>query len=280
MTISSPSIMLDQSTNANFRAWTSAVSNALIAVGLVRTADTGQIDFATTVIPGGGNQFSGYEIFRFNDALQSTRPVVIRIEYAAGNPATLPGLFITVGTSTNGAGVINSQLQYTRRHLTVGQTLNFQTCYFSGDGSYVNMIWPLASQQLLVSVERTRNPDGTANGNGILVFTHSGSSIGQAAFLSTINLSTGTSAGAVESFAYPGPGFGTATVGADTFFFPRTVALPKQEYDLAIMTGYTADVVNLIPISVENCGSPRTYLPWTVFNPANAGVMATLMRYE
>jgi len=71
-------------TDAEFRTWGSGIAAALQACGLVKTSDTGQIDWATVTRPGASHTAAGYEIYRFNDSLQATKPVLIKVEYGNG----------------------------------------------------------------------------------------------------------------------------------------------------------------------------------------------------
>lgn len=95
-------------TDAKFRAWGLACSTALAAAGFVQTADTGQINWVTVLKPVATNTKAGYEIWRFNDTLQATAPIFIRVDYGSSGTASGngPGTWLTVGTSTNGAGTI------------------------------------------------------------------------------------------------------------------------------------------------------------------------------
>jgi len=97
----------DVSTDAQFRAWASAIHNALSAVGLVNTSDTGQINLATVTNPG-ANTSGGYEIWRFNDANQSNDPIYFKIEYGCGTTTSRPSLRWTFGTGSNGSGTISN----------------------------------------------------------------------------------------------------------------------------------------------------------------------------
>ena len=95
-------------TDAKFRAWGLANKTAILASGMVQTADTGQVDW-TTVTKGTATQtLRGYEIYRFDDSLQGVAPIYIRIGYytnftTSGNGMTLQG---SIGTGSDGAGNI------------------------------------------------------------------------------------------------------------------------------------------------------------------------------
>lgn len=93
------------SSDVLFRAWVSELIGMLITAGFVRTSDTGQIDAATATKPVGFNGRSAPAIFRFNDSLQATAPVFIRLTFGNGtNSANNPGVSVQVGTGTDGAG--------------------------------------------------------------------------------------------------------------------------------------------------------------------------------
>ncbi len=96
------------STDAKFRAWGSAVSGALAACGLVQTADTGQIDWGTVLWGANANTYSGYEIWRFDDDLQSECPIYFKIQYGNGfgTGGQIPGTDWQIGTGSNGSGTL------------------------------------------------------------------------------------------------------------------------------------------------------------------------------
>jgi len=106
MTADSRSIFLVQTTDAEFRAWGSAINAALTAIGLVQTSDTGQINWTTVTRAVGSNTAQGYEIWRMNDTSQSTCPIYLKLEYGSGSAAANPSMWITVGTGSNGSGSI------------------------------------------------------------------------------------------------------------------------------------------------------------------------------
>jgi hypothetical protein len=92
------------SSDAGFRAWVAEIISMLTSAGLVHTSDTGQIDTATVVRPASGGGSAGYAIFRFNDALQATRPIYLRLSFGTSSTTTSPRFYLQVGTGTDGAG--------------------------------------------------------------------------------------------------------------------------------------------------------------------------------
>ena len=104
-------------TSSSIATWIEDLRQALLDVGLVQTADTGQFNagtFAWTA-PGdldGRSSEVTYMMFRFDDTLQSTAPIFIRIGIlAACGSATAGyqlGSSVEVGSATNGAGAITA----------------------------------------------------------------------------------------------------------------------------------------------------------------------------
>lgn len=283
MTTSNPTITLNNSDATNFRAWSKAISDALQAVGLVKTADTGQINFTTVSGPSAQAQSLGYEIYRFTDALQGTKPIFFKIEYGSG-ASSFPqiGLWLTVGSSTDGAGNITGPVISSRRQCSMAGPNVGVPAYFSSDGSYINWFMATNSNGVLgFSIERTRDAQGAATGDGYISYFFSQS---VTPFLHVVNLTSATlTSGSTinDDYAVPVLGAWTTSVSAgDTFFFPRIVALPKIVYDLAIMTAYNGDVVERQPVTFVNLGASHTYIPTNQVNPPGYGSMSMLMRYE
>lgn len=106
MTTQAWTFPIDHGGDAGFRAWGADFSAKLAAVGLVQTADTGQINWAT-VNRAGTNSNAGYEIWRFNDSMQGTAPIFLKIFYGTGSLAASPRIQIIVGTASNGSGTIS-----------------------------------------------------------------------------------------------------------------------------------------------------------------------------
>jgi hypothetical protein len=103
MTTATWSSVLDHSSDAGFRAWGSELAAKLAAVGLVQTADTGQINWSTVTRPG-TNTAGGYEIWRFADS-----SLYLKLEYGTGASAAVPLMWVTVGTGSNGSGTLTGQ---------------------------------------------------------------------------------------------------------------------------------------------------------------------------
>lgn len=180
MTGSSFTVSTDTSTDALFRAWGSAISAAIAALGFVQTADTGQINWATVAHPVAGSTAAGYEIWRFNDALQSSAPIFFKLEYGTGNGVPVPAMWYTVGTGSDGAGtitgtalvgvtgVLSARLQSSSASAVLTPAF-VGPCYAAGDGSALMlMLWPGVANGLwsILLIERTRDWTGAATADG------------------------------------------------------------------------------------------------------------------
>jgi hypothetical protein len=198
MTTAATSTPVSMASNAAFQAWYNEQITQLTAVGLTQTADTGQIG-ATAAIPA-ANTAAGYTIWRFNDTLQSTAPIFIKLEFGAGTtPAQDPQMWITTGTSTNGAGTLSGTT--TRVAVLSGSapsstTANFTSrwCYNATDG----ILWMVFKQQ--TTLGGSLGAFIVARGN-----TTAGASAGDAAILLTnsITASANTStAGQMQCWSY------------------------------------------------------------------------------
>lgn len=184
MTTANVSIMPDSNTAANFRAGGSAFAAQLAAMGLVQTADTGQIDWLTVGAPSFSDQLMGYEIWRFNDALQSTVPVYVRIEYRCGNSTTTKWvIWIKVGFGTDGAGNLTGTQVSTTYRLAMGDNatlLGNSSCLFSGANNRIAFALfhgvSVLSVSMFCSIERSKDANGADTGDGVIILAAQGGS--------------------------------------------------------------------------------------------------------
>lgn len=169
---------VQQSTNAQFRAWISDVISQLTAVGLTQTSDTGQINTSTVTIPSSASTSAGYTIWKFNDTLQSTSPIFIKLEFGTGSSGTSnPLMWATVGLGTNGAGTINSTGISTRLSLGGGlvpsSATNFTSrfCYNETYG-FLGFFWQIGAygssypNAALMALIVCRSTDTSGNSTG------------------------------------------------------------------------------------------------------------------
>lgn len=269
MTAVSSSFAILHTTDAEFRVWAKGISDGLIAVGMVRTADTGQIDFTTAVRPA-ANAFL-YEIFRFSDALQATSPVFIKMEYGTSSTLTIPATRISVANGTSGAGVLTGRISSLNTSATSTATAGAKTSFFSGDGGYLNMlvgtefITTLGSVFTAFSLERTLNDDGAANAAGVLLTYFDGGTTGYQQTLALLTATAIPPRFSPPAAVYPHyagiNAYTSGSVAADVSFFPTMPALPSLNAPAkAILGMITTDLARFTTVLVPTYGVNRTYL--------------------
>lgn len=321
MSTDNATITFDSSTDALFRVWGLRISQALATCGMVQTADTGQINWTTITrtISSTGESVQGYEMWRFNDSLQATKPVFMKIEYGiaingyggTNNMPHQPVLFVTVGTVTNGAGTLTGTTVSPRTRLSgnsgaanagSGNTISTNhtpssssPCYFSGDGSSLQMAlgitsaaqstWTVATSgtgvplqfsyssfPAFLGLERTRDAAGAPTGDGVVhVITcwnpaaaTSAPGTNPTSSHQVLSFLPGYNAAALDAawpIAWPGQGFGTANFGGDIYFHPMVAAVPKPSAQLLGWLGtWKSDVPILAPLVVTVDGTSHTYI--------------------
>ena len=201
------------STNAGFRAWGLAVRTAILAAGLTRTSDTGQIDFTSVAAPA-TSAYGGYDIFQFTDAEQATDPIYIKLEYGRGSTGERHALRMAVGTATNGAGTLTNSSGQKGGAATGSPSGKgnifasfFEGCFVVTDDGVPSS--NAAANKVVLGVERLRSPTTGAivtNGIGIL------GQIGGTTDLD-IRLSGSWTTGTANLGGSPTPWRGRTTVG-------------------------------------------------------------------
>lgn len=254
-----------------FRLWGKGLSDAIVAAGLVRTADTGQINWATVTMPG-PNSYAGYEIFRFNDAIQATSPLFIKIEFgvATSSAAQIRTQF---GKGSTGAGVLTSTFGAQIVQTTSNQITAISQSFISGDGSTLSIaMWPtVSSWPFFLYIERSRSNTGVPTGTAFSVTFNSGGSSPQCRFYhyaSMTQYAVGSfrSCCGMPSDGAPGlaggaqaPVFlGLFTDGQGTYWQPR-----------GICYYVTVDAGSYAPVTVQGYG---TYMPLGQFSTGSTAI--------
>lgn len=261
-------------TDAKFRAWGTAVNAAFTAAGLTNTADTGQINWTTVTKPTSAFTAKGYEIWRFNDTLQSTKPIFFKVSYAAGGNASGNNaeIRITLGTGSNGSGTITG----------VGSSLVEQT----GSGGNDTNAGSNAAQKIGVSYSttagalsividymaagfwnsgvfsicRTCDASGAPTGDGVHMTTNYGSTAGgtttySANYNTNTNMSnaiTGVPAGYLQTGSYS---------SGNTVALLRHYALIAPPFGVNGSVSYlNADIPAWSTFTASPFGASHTYL--------------------
>jgi hypothetical protein len=152
----------NNTSDANFRAWGKGLSDAMTAVGFLKTADTGQIDWSTAAAPLTANTVVGYEIRAFSDALQASNPVVVKIKYGSGTNTQYTSCRISIGRVTNGAGVFVGEASSVYSASKGSQGVSLQPCFVSGgeDRIEVCLFADISSYCTTFWVERVKDDSG------------------------------------------------------------------------------------------------------------------------
>lgn len=162
------------STDAIFRTVGKKFAAAFAGIGLVKVDFPGQINWATVTRAATAHTVRGYEIWRFNDALQATAPIFIRVGYGAGYANNYFGIFLQIGTGHDGAGNLTGIVS--AAGWTSSWTINesYTPIWFSGDsGRIIISMWnTLASNCCSFAVvERTPGPSGAPIAAGATLIT-------------------------------------------------------------------------------------------------------------
>lgn len=169
-------------TNAEFQAWGKQISDAIANCGIVRESDANvgtQINWATVAAPNTGSQSRGYEIYRFDDAMQATTPVYFKIEYGSGVSATQPSLWLTVGSGANASGNVTGNVA-TRQSIiaTSVQSTNVAS-YYAGANNRLIFVFcagGIVQSQIMLGLERTLDSTGNVTSDGLAIIA-SGSTV-------------------------------------------------------------------------------------------------------
>ena len=282
MTTATTSTPVSNASSATFRLWGLENNTQLLAVGLTQTADTGQINWATVALPGTINTIAGFEIYRFNDTLQSTSPVFIKIDYGTGSSVAVPLAAITIGQGSNGSGTLTGTLS-TRVAVSVATPSSAVTnatsfwCYNATAG-FLGIGWKYGINSVSVAasvacggitLERSCDTSGASTGDAVLL-------------MSSINNTTAgpQSGGYSQIFSYLTSAFTTTavapvnqwsafwpfdvastTVGGNNQVMPRFLFTPNIQLSNCTGIGLVTEIPFGTTFSAALIGSTsRTYL--------------------
>jgi hypothetical protein len=250
--------------DANFRAWGSDLSAAFAEVGLVQTADTGQIDWATVTRPGISTA-AGYEIWRYTDST-----VFMKIEYGTGTGAVTPGVWLTVGTGSNGSGTLTGTVSDRRSIYNNASSMDAagtsrQSFLVYKDGFFGFSGYRFAAglgPWMYAAVAKTTNAAGVQDSRGVTVYWRPVSA--NPPPVQALNFQTNT----VLPLDVTGGNFvvipmaiTSSIIGADTQCFIHWTALPLVLPNPYMATVISAEVPAGSTFSTTLVGTtPRTYV--------------------
>ncbi|WP_169165106.1 hypothetical protein [Cellulomonas taurus] len=253
MTHTSFTVAPTNATDSAFRAWGSGLSAALAQVGMVKVPTAGQIDWATVLAPTNIRLTQGFEIWRFDDQLQATHPLFVKIEYGSSGWAPVaPGLTITVGKGVTGPTITGVLVP--RTAVSDGTTSSTGA---ASDTPQEHIVSTCSGRSCLVVVFNASNP--SVYGSPVFVLERSRDNAGRATGDGvSFTCSMGAVTTAIQS-APPNPFYATAyaseaqAVGAIPAVLPYTLSGATLTASSSLATGVIAPV-----------------LPWVAFAPGLA----------
>lgn len=278
--------------DANFRSWGSYIAARFVTVGLIQTADTGQINWTTVTTPVGVNTYQGYEVWRFADALQATAPVFFKIQYGEGAGIDGAGVRVQFGSGSDGAGNLTGNLSAQYDAETTSKTAATTVIGSGSTGRFAICAAFDANIGLSFAFERSKDSAGNDTTEAVLWISHADTSgasstiSGQAAVWSTTLGVLGT----VETI------FGALfAAGTSMAFGPQTMVAPVfhnkgvfMNPGLNVVGYYTLNITPLGTANVYMYGASHVYyaLPSTAwasggaFRGMGTGTASFLIRYE
>lgn len=186
----------------NLAAWKALfldVHQNLIDAGLVQTGTAGQLDIsAVSALPADG-VYAGFREYGFDDALQATAPVVIKLEFGCGREGLFfgtgsnarsrtPRIRTTVSISGHSASYQGAHPQgYEYPAGATSQLTNYGTSYlcYSPDRGFLGIVYGSGSRNkpfvrtggdyygatLALMVQRTVDAAGAPNGDGVAMLS-------------------------------------------------------------------------------------------------------------
>lgn len=264
---------------ANAMASIPFIHNGLLTAGLVQTADTGQLSMASppTFVNTANNSY-GYNVYKFNDAAQSTLPLFLRIEWRNQNVASPSNFmhYFTLGTGSDGAGnitgviIASTQMMYPASSATP-TAINYGL-FVCGDGSgfyiahgldYIDTTnFQYFTPCGFLLIDRGRNSSGVANATSAMI-------------ASSVNPTTWR---LYSPVAFPGTlptsNFGAMvgwpwalyTEGAGSVLpaFPYTWLDPAPQISKMVLSVNMADYGPFSTFSATHLGAAHTFIAHTI----------------
>lgn len=262
--------VVDHTSNAGFQAWATELYNELIAAGLTPTTDTGQLAVPVVAARPGVSAVAGYWTFRFNDTHQGASPVVIKIEPGTSGGAAIPGLYVTIGTGSNGSGTINGTVWFPR--VMCGMTSAFHSTvvpystFICVTDGFFGLAWKSLGTGTsmgcgYIQIERTPDVNGDPTAAGVhAVYQNAGST----ALAKSFDAGTGTTVtSTVGTWCLIHYGLTATPTGAGNFQLFQHVGV--QGGEVIILNGRVTCLYSEVPfgttVSFAAIGTtPHTYI--------------------
>jgi hypothetical protein len=280
-TRTSSTLLPDNSTDAHFQAWAQFIEDTLVTTGgWVHSTETGETAPGSLVHPTTANTKKGFRVYKMNDSLQGTNPVYMRIDYGSSGAANTPGIWLTIGTGSDGAGTItgivwNGGSSSTPKIASSSNTTSLtNNSYGSADTNRVTIglfTQNNANYPLIFGIERTKDATGADTGTGLLL-------VYLAATATTVNTSRMVLlAGGSQPTAETGLSYVlTRQNPSETFGADIGCGIVIHFKGVAQQPGANWMVVNSSDVSAEGqftltlYGASRTYQHLNATNPTKA----------
>ena len=287
---------VSSASDAAFQAWASELYQYLTATGCAQASDTGQLAYPVVVSrPGTNNTAAGYWIFYLNDSLHGSAPIYIKIEPGRGGSVTTPNMWITIGTSTDGAGTITGTLssRYSFSGSSNASATNRQS-YACGVAGFQGLDWKQGAAGAGAGswyLSRTVDSSGGATGAGCLLLvggggTSTGAAVSMEFSSGTVQESIGTLGvvsivpGAITSLALPGGDVQAFLVfGAANRVFPVVGVCTCLSSDIAANNTFSVALVGITNRTYKT-GAYNAYSSLSPAYPLTAGNCGIAMLWE
>lgn len=195
MATTSTNTTITHNSSATLQAWATEIFTALVTtLGLTQTADTGQTATSALVYNATLNSVAGFIILEFNDTLNATSPLFIKLEFGTGSAATAPQMLITIGNGTNGAGtltgLVSTRVAAFNGSAPASNVVNYTSrfCYNTTQG-FLGMVFKIGGGAGSVATNsvggfflwRTVDNTGAPTATAVNLLTNSNSTVGSTA---------------------------------------------------------------------------------------------------
>jgi hypothetical protein len=155
--------------------------NLLVAAGVLAADETNFVAGAGSR-PAVSTIDTKYAVFHLNDSMHATARIYIRFTVASGS-SFQPHVYITVGTSTNGSGVLGGTALSTNticNNNAVQTTDTVRASYFSCTDGFFGFNWKVGASatEAFFQISRTVNAAGVATGVGAIACWGAGAANG------------------------------------------------------------------------------------------------------
>lgn len=307
------------STTENYN-WIKKISDALTAVGLALTSDTGQVNLAgpTLAIPSTPDMTfkqAGYQIRKLERSGFPT--LFIRIDYGVrryvgfSTAATnvFPSIRVTVGTETNGAGVLGgAHTTAAKAYSDLGFYVNSEQppigvrpLFFASDGqNYLTMVIDPALAAgsvsyrtssmvpLVLAIERSVTPETGAYDTDGYVVVNCCSNVPDGESMAAYSVANIPGAATFWTSYVPAQNTGLFTSSfsaGSTSLFPVTVVLPKPKGPMkSVLYYYRVDIADGYTLNTTMYGETLTFIAGGTLQPNSAAItpasISIALRYD